>query len=125
VLERDRAGRGRQAGDVEVVLHQHGNAVQRPARAGLRPFQIEQRGVGQRVRVDEPHGVEAGPAIVERRDPLEVGLGQRDAGQLTGGHLRLQVGDGDAFEVERSGRGRRGRRQQDRHGEDQRAHSTN
>ena len=121
-LERDGAGRGRQARDVEVVLHQHRDAVQRPARSGLGALEVEQRGVGQRVRVDEPHGVQPGPTAVERGDALEVGLGQLDAGELTGGHPGLQVGDGEALEVERRGGRGRGRQQEPHERDDHGTH---
>ena len=49
--ERHVAGRGRQAGDVEVVLDQHRDAVQRAADVAGGALEVEQRGVGQRARV--------------------------------------------------------------------------
>ena len=51
--------------------------------------------------LSEPDGVEPGPALVERRDPVDVGARQLDARELARGHLRLQLGDGQALEVER------------------------
>jgi hypothetical protein len=119
VLQRDRACRGGQAGDVEIVLDQHGDPVQRPARAGLGALEVQQRRVGQGIRVDEPDGVEPGAAVVERGDALQIGLGQLDARELARRHPGLELGDGEALEVERGGRGGRRREQEAGDGQDQ------
>ena len=102
-----------QAGDVEVVLDQHRDAVQRAADLAGGALEVEEAGVLQRARVDDPDGVEPGAARVDRRDPVDVGARGLDAGQLPGRHLRLQLGDGEAFEVQhRIGRARWRRQQQ-------------
>ncbi len=116
VLECDVARRGRQPGDVEVVLDQDGDAVHRPADAAGRALEVEQRGVGQRARIRGPHRVQPRPAGVDRRDSVDVRARELHARELPCGHLRLQLGHGRALQVRHGGgRRRRPREQQARH----------
>ena len=59
VDERERAGGGvHPVGGVDVVLHEHGDAVQRTARLARSSFRVERRGDGERVGVRLEHGMQ-------------------------------------------------------------------
>ena len=101
VLQRDAAGRRRQAGDVEVVLDQDRDAVQRAPEVAGRALEVEQRRRPAARRVDDPDGVDPRAARVDRRDPVDVGARELHARELARGQLLLQLGDASALEVER------------------------
>ena len=107
VLQRHGAGRRRQARDVEVVLHEDGDAVQRSAQLPGRAFEVEQRRVGERARVHDSDGVEPRSARVDGGDPVDVRARQLHARQLARGHLRLQLGDRGPLQIGQRGDGRR------------------
>ena len=99
-LERDGARGRRQAVDVDVVLDQHGDAVQRPAHAAAAALAVGRAGVGQRVRVDDPHGVDRRAGRVRVRDPRQVGARQLGRAEAARGHPPLQVVDARRLERE-------------------------
>ncbi len=110
VLQRDAARGGRQAGDVEVVLDQHRQALQRAADVAGRALEVGDGRVLERRGVDDADGVDARPARVDRRDPVDVRACELHARQLARRHLLLQLGDRQALEIERriGGLGRSG-----------------
>ena len=74
VLQRDAARGRRQAGDVEVVLDQHGDAVQRAADVAGGALEVEQRRRPCSARgLTIADGVDPRPARVDRGDPVDVG----------------------------------------------------
>ena len=75
--QRQRAGRVHQAGDVDVVLQQDRDAVQRTAHLAGLALGVERVGVLQRRRVELDHRVQLRPSVVHDRDAIEIRLRQR------------------------------------------------
>jgi hypothetical protein len=85
--QRGRAGAGVHAvGGGDVVLHQHGNAVQRAAQAAGGAFGVQLRGDGHRIRIHFQHAGQAGPGLIDAGDACGVGLGQRHGRGAAFGH---------------------------------------
>ena len=92
--ERERARRrGQPVRRVHVVLHQHRDAVERPARALGLALRVERARDRDGFRVGLDHGAELRPAPVERRDAGEVRLGDLLGAARAARHLLLQAGD--------------------------------
>ena len=71
-LERRRARRRIHAGDEDVVLHQHRDAVQRPAPPSRRELLVgAPRGI-ERIGRDLANRIELGPGVVQRFDAFEI-----------------------------------------------------
>ena len=98
---REGAGGIDQAGDVDVVLDQDWQPVQRATdRAGL-PFGVERLGVRERTRIELDHRMHRGPRIVDRCDAIQVRLRQLARRELAVRHQasrlrRAQLDDVDA-----------------------------
>ncbi len=72
VRQRQRPGRGgHRVGRLDVVLHQHGHPVQRPARPPRRALRVQRARVLGRPRVQRQHRVQRRPGPVEGRHPVE------------------------------------------------------
>ena len=99
--ERSRAGLHPVAG-IDVVLQQHGDAVQGTEDLALGAHRICVLRDGHRVRVQLDHRVDAGPVLVELVDPLDVVLRQLHRGQLPRSHHGLQLRDGHLVELVRN-----------------------
>ena len=101
-FERQRAGRGgHPVGGVDVVLEQHRDAVERPARSLGGPLLVERLGQRERLRVGLDDRLERDVLPVHGRDPLEIQLDHALRGVAARRHARLQLGDGDLLELER------------------------
>ncbi len=85
------AARGRHADRVVVVLDQHRDAVERPARAFLRPFAVERVGLVQRPGVEEHDRIQPRAGLVIGPDPGQVRFDQPARGDAPRGLRRLQV----------------------------------
>jgi len=70
--ERARAGGGLQPSGVIVVLDDHRDAVQRPARHASAPFGISRIGLGERVAVGDADRVQRRTALVVCIDARQV-----------------------------------------------------
>ena len=93
--QRPRAGGGRHAGRVDVVLHDDRDPEQRGAcRAGA---PCRRPGVGERRRADRDHRVEQ---RVELLDPVEVELGELHRLQPVPVHQRLELRDRRRVDVD-------------------------
>ena len=93
--ERERAGRGGHgAGGFDVVLQQHGDAVERAAHGSGRALGVHPVGGGERAGVDGEHGPERRPAPVHSVDALEVGRGDLAARAHARGHVGLELAHG-------------------------------
>ena len=76
VGQRERAGGVHHAGDVDVVLDQDRDAVQRAADLAGLALGVERVGVGERRRVDLDDRIQRRPGIVDLRDAIEIRLRQ-------------------------------------------------
>ena len=99
--ERQRAGGVHHAGDVDVVLDQHRDAVQRTAHLAGLALGVERFGVGQRGRIDLDHRIQRRPPIVDLRDAIEIRLRERARGQRAGRHAIARVGGAQLHDVDR------------------------
>ena len=68
---------------LSLTQHRAGRAAARARSGGA--LGVARGGVGERLRVDDPHGVDRRPLGVRARDPRQVGLRQIDRGQRAGG----------------------------------------
>ena len=83
-----RAGGGRHARDLDVVLDQHRNALERPPRAVHRARRVAGRRLGRGVRVDRDHRVQR---RVQPLDALQVEAGQGGRAERARGQRGLQT----------------------------------
>ena len=96
--ERERAGRRHHAvARRDVVLHQHGDPVERPADAVRLALGIEPVGDGQGIGVGFEHGMEL---RIELSDTRQVGGANGARGAGAGAHGVLQLRDGRLFQLE-------------------------
>ena len=99
VAERERPGRGlHPVGGVDVVLHEHGDPVQRAARPGRAALGVERVGDLERVGVrleDRPE------ARVDGLDAFEVRLRDRPRRERARRHGRPELGDRRFLVLER------------------------
>ena len=84
-----RTRRGRHARHLDVVLDQHGNALERPPRAARGARRVAGRGLGGRGRVHRDDRVQG---RVQPLDALQVEAGQRGGTERARGHRGLQAG---------------------------------
>ena len=97
----DRGARRRHIGGVEVVLHDHWNAVEGPAVGPVRDIEaIQLSGGVERTWVQGQNRVERRPLVVVRLDPAEVVLHQLHAGESTRGEGVVDPSDGGFFQGE-------------------------
>ena len=76
---------------LDIVLHQHRHAVQRPAQRGRRARSASiARGLGQGVRVERDHAAQRRARPVDRRDPRQIGPHQRLGRHRAGRHVGRQ-----------------------------------
>jgi len=99
--ERDRPTRRRKIGGVEVVLHQHGDAVKGPRHRSPLQLGVEGVGASQRGRVHLGDGSEL--AII-RLDPIEMGLHNHAARGSPALERFTQLGDRQLDDGDRAGR---------------------
>jgi hypothetical protein len=79
---------------VEVVLHEHGNAVEwSPDPTGL-PFGVQLAGDGLGIGIEFHHRSQGGTLTVQLLDATEVGAGEGEGGMGTGGEAVLKLGEG-------------------------------
>jgi hypothetical protein len=64
------------------------------------PLPIQILRILNRLRIDDPHRVDAGPARVDLLDPLQVRARELLARQPSGSHLLLRLGGRQRLEVE-------------------------
>ena len=113
VVGRNRAAEGEgsvgggQVVGVVVVLHDHGDAVQRTGEAGLREGGIQLAGPPQRVLAHGDDRVQVGSLLVVRLDAVEVAPHQLLRGEPALLHRLVDVRDGGLFDLE-GGRARGG-----------------
>ena len=100
-LHRDRPGGALKPDRLEVVLHDHGHAVQRSGQSLLRKPPVHLLGFLDRVRIGHDDRVQRGALLVELLDALQVRLDERAARQLLRAHRRVDVGDRGFLDVER------------------------
>ena len=81
VRQRQRAGRVDHAGDVDVVLDEDRQAVQRAANLARLALGVEGVGIGKGRRVELDDRVERRPGLVDRRDAVQIRLRQRLRGK--------------------------------------------
>ncbi len=74
VGQRQRAGRVHHAGDVDVVLDQHRNAVHRAAHLAGLALGVERVRIGDGLGIELDHRIQLRPGIVDLRDAIEVRL---------------------------------------------------
>jgi hypothetical protein len=74
---RQRTGRVHQAGDINVVLQQHRNAVQGTAHTTRRPLGVQCAGLRDRIGIDLNHRVEHWPGIIDAGNAKKIRLRQR------------------------------------------------
>ena len=95
-----RPGRIDHAGHVDVVLDQNGYAVQRPSDLARLPLGVTRLGVPIAVGIDVDHRIELRPAIVNRRNAIEIRARQGTRGERAGGHAPLRLGDAQIDDVD-------------------------
>ena len=123
VPEQEGAGGGPDIRRVEVVLQDHGDAVERGAPAGSFPLGVELAGSPPGLRVQRDHGVDRRPLIVVGGDPRETELDQPLGIERPGVHGVVDLGDRRRGQIElalterRHTRGRGERRQENEPGE--------
>jgi hypothetical protein len=81
-----RRGRHRVLG-LDVILHQHGNAVQNPKRSPRPPPRIRRPRLSQSIRVHRDHRAQGRPPAIHRRDPGQSGASDRLAAGASRRHL--------------------------------------
>jgi hypothetical protein len=102
VDERERARGGLHAvGRRDVVLHQHGNAVQRAARPRALAFLVERGRDGERIRIQLDHGIDARAGLVDRLDAREIEGRELLRADAALRHGLLELRDGSLDDVER------------------------
>ena len=74
--ERQTRPGGRHPGHVVVVLHQHRNAVHRPAHRAVRPLPVERLGLRARLRIEPRDRVQLRPGDIVRRNAVEIEVDQ-------------------------------------------------
>ena len=116
VLEREApGGRRDRIPGLNIVLDQHRHAVERPERLACLAPRIGSARLRDRIGVGRDHRAERRPGPVHRRDPREIGLGDRRAARARR-HHRLDLIDrffGNVRERLRvRGSGENGRKQQ-------------
>ncbi len=99
--QRDRAGRGRQADHVVVVLHNHRDTVERTSGAGVGSLAVELFCFTERSVIERDHGVQRRSALVEGLDSRQVLLDQLAGRDTTGVHGALQLGNGLLQDIKR------------------------
>ena len=99
--KRQRSSRVDHAGDVDVVLHENRDAVQRPANLAGLPLGIARLGVLNRGGIDVDHRIELRPGIVNRSNAIEIGASQRTRGERPCRHAPLRLGDAQIDDVDR------------------------
>jgi hypothetical protein len=92
-------------GGIDVVLDEHRDAVQRPARGARLPLGVQAVGDGEGVGIHLEDVVERRPLPVERLDAGEVLLHERSDGLLPGIEALAKVGNGQLLEVKGGNRG--------------------
>ena len=99
-VERQRSVRALQTDRLEVVLHDHRDAVQRAREASLRDATIEIVGLLQRLGVGHDDGVDRRAVLVVRLDAPEILLHERPAGDAAGLERILDLRDGRLLHTE-------------------------
>ena len=88
-------------GGVDVVLDQHGNAVQRPAHFSVLAFRVELVGDLQCIGIELDDGMQRRSGRVDGGDTVEVQLHDGVGGQFAGSHAALKVADTGFLQHER------------------------
>ena len=101
VRQRERTRGVHHPGDVDVVLDQHGNAVQRSAHLAGLALGVERGGLGGGSRIDLDHRIQLRAGIVNLRDAIEIGLRERLGRQLPRRHPIARVGRAQLDDVDR------------------------
>ena len=73
--------RPRSPGGVDVVLDEHGDAVQRAARASRAPLFVELAGDGARIGIELEHASQRGARSIERADAHQIAIDEIDGAQ--------------------------------------------
>ena len=100
VGKRQRSGRIDHAGDVDVVLDQNRDAVQRPADLARLPLGITRLGVPNRGGIEVDHRIELRARIINRSDAIEIRARQRTRGERSCRHASLRLGDAQVDDVD-------------------------
>ena len=93
VPEQHRPVRRRHLRLAHVVLQQHRNPVERPADSRCLPLPVQPVGMRERIRVRADHRVDGRTLPVVPIDPLETGLDERPAGELSLPHGSMDIPD--------------------------------
>jgi hypothetical protein len=88
-------------GRADVVFDQHGNAVQRSARAVASALLVERIGDGQRIGIEFDDGVDRRALFIDFRDALEIFLRDRMRREFSGVHSILKRSHADFVEFKR------------------------
>ncbi len=91
--QRQRAGGIHHRRGVDVVLEQHRDAVQGAAHVAGLALGIARVGFLKCIGIELDHGVECRAGIVDCRDAVEIGLGERVAVQFAARHACTQIRD--------------------------------
>ena len=97
-LERKRARRGGKAGHIDIVLDQHGNAVQQALHAVAGKAGVQGACIVQCRRIQRHNGIDAG-ALVQPVDAFQIPRRQLFTAQPPFAHRRVQLGDGQLHPV--------------------------
>ncbi len=108
--ERQRAVGGLQSLGLEIILHDHRHAMQRPGKSGLRETPVQLLGLFLHVRIQHHDGIDRRPVLVVGLDALQIIAHQFPASKSPRLHGVVDLRDRCLDDVEGRRRQRRLRR---------------